>query len=202
VAACDEILAALRRAAMPAAPRPAIDGVGAGGAGAGGADLVARLAEAVAAVGGTLVRVPDRAGADAAVRALPAWREARRVASLVPGVGASTDDLATVADPHDLDGLDLVVLPAALAVAENGAAWIDGPSLPHHALVVVAEHMAVVVDAAAVVPDLHAAYATLDLAGRPRRGLFLAGPSKTAGIEQSLVIGAHGARSCALILVG
>jgi L-lactate dehydrogenase complex protein LldG len=60
----------------------------------------------------------------------------------------------------------------------------------------------VVVEVAAIVPDLHAAYARLDLAGRPRWGLFLAGPSKTADIEQSLVIGAHGARSLTVLLVG
>ena len=129
-------------------------------------------------------------------------RDARRIVSLVPGVGAPTLDAATVKDPHELEGLDLVVLPAELAVAENGATWIEGARLPHHALVVIPEHLAVVVEVGAIVPDLHAAYARLDLAGRPRWGLFLAGPSKTADIEQSLVIGAHGARSLVVLLVG
>jgi L-lactate dehydrogenase complex protein LldG len=32
-------------------------------------------------------------------------------------------------------------------------------------------------------------------------GLFLAGPSKTADIEQSLVIGAQGARSLRVVLI-
>jgi len=32
-------------------------------------------------------------------------------------------------------------------------------------------------------------------------GLFLAGPSKTADIEQSLVLGAHGSRSMTVFLV-
>jgi L-lactate dehydrogenase complex protein LldG len=32
--------------------------------------------------------------------------------------------------------------------------------------------------------------------------LFISGPSKTADIEQSLVIGAHGARSCTVFVVG
>jgi L-lactate dehydrogenase complex protein LldG len=117
-------------------------------------------------------------------------------------VGAATVDAAAVKDPHDLADLDLVVLQASLGVAENGACWIEGGSLPHHALVVIPEHVAVVVAAAALVPDLGAAYAALDLGGRPRWGLFLAGPSKTADIEQSLVIGAHGARSATVLLVG
>jgi L-lactate dehydrogenase complex protein LldG len=197
MAARDEILGALRRNAPPPQPRPALDGVA-----ASFADLPARFAEAVAAVGGALVRVRDLAAADAALRALPIHAEARRVASLVPGVGGATVDAAAVRDPHALADLDLVVLRASLGVAENGACWIEGPSLPHHALVVIPEHLAVVVDASTLVPDLAAAYAALDLPGRPRWGLFLAGPSKTADIEQSLVIGAHGARSATVLLVG
>jgi L-lactate dehydrogenase complex protein LldG len=197
MAARDQILAALRRNAQPGAPRPVLDGVG-----ARFPDLAARFAEGVAAVGGALVRVPDLPAADVALWALPVHRDATRIVSLVPGVGGATVDAAAVKDPHQLEGLELVVLPGALAVAENGAVWIEGSSLPHHALVVIPEHLAVVVQVADIVPDLHAAYARLDLAGRPRWGLFLAGPSKTADIEQSLVIGAHGARSLTVLLVG
>jgi L-lactate dehydrogenase complex protein LldG len=197
MAARDEILAALRRNAPAGPAHPALDGVG-----VTFPDLPARLAEAAVAVGGTCLRVPDLAAADAALRAHPSHAQATRIASLVPGVGAPTFDPAGWEDPHALEGVDLVVLPGALAVAENGAVWIEGAALPHHALVVIPEHVAVVVHARDVVPDLHAAYARLDLARRPRFGLFLAGPSKTADIEQSLVIGAHGARSSLLLLVG
>jgi L-lactate dehydrogenase complex protein LldG len=197
MAARDEILAALRRNAPAGPPHPTLEGVA-----ATFPDLTARFAEAVTAVGGTLLRVPDLAAADAALRALPIHAQARRIASLVPGVGAATVDAAAVKDPHELADLDLTVLRASLGVAENGACWIEGATLPHHALVVIPEHVAVVVDAGALVPDLHAAYAALDLPGRPRWGVFLAGPSKTADIEQSLVIGAHGARSATVLLVG
>jgi L-lactate dehydrogenase complex protein LldG len=197
VDARDEILAALRRNAPAGPPRPALDGVD-----AHYPDLAARFVAAVAEVGGTAVRVADRAAADAALRALPVHARARRVASLVPGVGGATVDLAAVTDPHALADLDLAVLPAVLGVAENGACWIEASALPHRALVVIAEHVAVVLEAAALVPDMLAAVRRIDLAGRPRAGLFLAGPSKTADIEQALVIGAHGARSATVLLVG
>lgn len=197
MAARDAILAALRRAARPPAPRPSLDG-----AGVHYADLPARFVEAVAAVGGSCLRVADLAAADAALAALPARRDAKRVVSLVPGVGSPTEDAATVVDPHALEGLDLAILPGALGVAENGAVWLEGSSLPHRALVVIPEHLALVLSAGDLVPDFHAAYARIDLAGRSRFGLFLAGPSKTADIEQSLVIGAHGARSLVVLLVG
>jgi L-lactate dehydrogenase complex protein LldG len=193
----EDILARLRSAAPAGPEHPRLEGVG-----LAPDELAGRFEASVAAVGGTLVRVADLAAADAAVRALPVHREARQVVSLVAGVGAPTLDAVTVSDPHQLAHLDLVVLRAALGVAENGAAWIEGASLPHHALVVIPEHVVVVVDLASLVPDLHAAYARLDLAGRPRWGLFLAGPSKTADIEQALVIGAHGARSSTTVLVG
>lgn len=47
---------------------------------------------------------------------------------------------------------------------------------------------------------MHHAYKNID-AAKEGFGLFLAGPSKTADIEQSLVICAHGARSLVVYLV-
>lgn len=192
----DEILAALRRAAPPHSPLPDLAGLG-----MRFADPVQQFAEAVAAVGGACIRAPDRAAAHAALADLPVYRDAGQVISLVPTVGRSDVDLAAVPDPHDLEHLGLAILPGQIAVAENGAVWIDGAALAHRAVFVIAEHLVLVVDATDVVHDMHEAYARLE-SSLPRYGTFISGPSKTADIEQALVIGAHGARSLTVFLLG
>jgi L-lactate dehydrogenase complex protein LldG len=170
------------------------------GLGVAFADPVAQLADSVVAVGGACARVASLAAADAAIAALPQAGGAARVVSLVPGVGRPTVDLAEVADPHALADLDLAILPGELAVAENAAVWIDGRALPHRAVFVITNHLVLVVQARDVVHHLHQAYDRL--AGRPRNyGVFISGPSKTADIEQVLVVGAQGARTCTVVVI-
>jgi L-lactate dehydrogenase complex protein LldG len=145
--------------------------------------------------------VPDLAAADAALRELAFYTAARQVVSLVSGVGRASLDIRALPDPHGLKDLDVAILPGDFAVAENGAVWLDGRSLHHRAVFVITDHLVLVVGAGEVVANMHEAYARLE--GRERAyGLFISGPSKTADIEQALVIGAQGARSCTVFLVG
>lgn len=195
MASRDDILAALRRNAPPAVLAPDLTGLG-----VVFDDAFAQLARAVVAVGGAYVRVADLAAAGAAVAALPQAAAAKKVVSLVPGIGQPNVDLAAVEDPHALDDLDLAILPGTLAVAENAAVWVDGRILAHRVVFVITDHLVLVVHARDVVHHMHQAYERLD--GRPRRyGLFISGPSKTADIEQVLVVGAQGARTCTVVLV-
>ncbi len=193
----EEILAALRSASPPEEPLPAGTPV----ASVRYADPLARLGEALRAVGGAMVRAPSAAELAREVGALAERVHASRILSEVPEAGAGTVRLAEVAERHQLEGVQLAVLPGAFAVAETGAVWLPTAGLRHRGIFVIAEHLALVVRADAVVNDMREAYARLRFDG-PGFGVFIDGPSKTADIEQALVIGAHGPRSCTVFVVG
>lgn len=167
-------------------------------------DPVEQFCATVRAIGGDARVVDGPAAAHALVAGLTAGSPTARVVSLVQGVGSSTVDLAALATPHALDGLDLAVVPGRIGVAENGAVWVTDEDVPHRAVYFLCEHLVLVLPASSVVPHMHAAYERLSIPSRAGGGqafgAFLAGPSKTADIEQSLVIGAQGPRS-ALVLV-
>ena len=191
------ILAAVRRARPAEAPLPPEDVAGSASAG----DLAAAFAQACEAAGARCVRVAEPGGLQAAVRALPGAAGAGRVYSALPGVRGDAFAPEELADPRRLEGLPLAVLPGAFGVAESGAVWVEAGALSQRAVLWLAEHLALVVPAAELVPDLHAAYARLRFPG-PGFGVFVAGPSKTADIEQALVIGAQGPRTTTVLLVG
>lgn len=160
-----------------------------------------RFAHSVASAGGRCIEVGESAALGAALAALPELARAKRVYSALPAQPGSAFAANELVDPRRLAGLDAALLPGAFGVAENGAVWVEASSLPLRAALWLAEHLVLVVPAASLVPDLAAAYALLRFEG-PGFGTFVAGPSKTADIEQALVIGAQGPRSTTVVLVG
>lgn len=159
-----------------------------------------RFQEVVASVGGQVVCVPNLAAANRHLESLAVWNTATVRCSVVPGLGSSSFDPAAVADPHDLENVDFAVLRGHLAVAENGAVWVRDDTLKHRVLYFIPQHMALAVPAHNIVHNLHEAYGRIKV-GKHRFAGFISGPSKTADIEQSLVIGAHGARSLTVYLI-
>jgi L-lactate dehydrogenase complex protein LldG len=97
-------------------------------------------------------------------------------------------------DGHDLANVEVGIVKAHFAVAENGAVWLTDDQLGNRALPFICQHLAVVVDEHNVLPTMHDAYAR-NAGHQYSYGAFIAGASKTADIEQSLVLGAHGPRS-------
>jgi L-lactate dehydrogenase complex protein LldG len=157
---------------------------------------------AVAAVAGVCTPVADAAELERRLEDIPAYAGARHIVSAVPGAGLRANVVETsVCDPHELANLDFALVPGDFGVAENGAVWVSGGGLRHRAVYFVAQHLALALPAKALVDDMHQAYERLCF-DAPSFGTFLAGPSKTADIEQALVIGAHGARTLTVFLVG
>lgn len=103
-------------------------------------------------------------------------------------------------DPHDLADLSLFVADAALGVAESGAVWLPLSRVTPSAALFLAEEVVIALDRREFVWDLRDAYARLDVRAEAF-GTFVSGPSKTADIEQSLVIGAHGPKRFTLVLL-
>jgi L-lactate dehydrogenase complex protein LldG len=103
-------------------------------------------------------------------------------------------------DPHLLEDIDHAIINAHLGVAENGAVWITEDLAVYRVLPFICQHLLVVLNAKDIVPTMHYAYDRIGDA-RYGYGAFIAGPSKTADIEQSLVLGAHGPRSMTVFLI-
>ncbi len=201
----DQILSSIRSVQLPEVALPALDGPW-----SCYDDRRGRFCEVLHAVGGQAVIVQHRAELNDRLQELAAFRDAKVICSLVDGVGRADVDLATIADPHELATVDFGIVAGEFAVAENGAVWIIDDKLAHRVLPFIAQHLAIVVPASEIVDHMHAAYARLcDAQGvhdagvfaAPWFGVFISGPSKTADIEQSLVIGAHGARSLTVFLL-
>lgn len=111
----------------------------------------------------------------------------------------NTINFETIKKPQELEDLDILILESDLGVAENGAVWITDKNLPMRALPFITKHLVFVLSKDNIEPYMHQAYSKLS-ESLIDFGVFISGPSKTADIEQSLVIGAHGALSLTIFL--
>jgi L-lactate dehydrogenase complex protein LldG len=125
--------------------------------------------------------------------------EAQTVASAVPEVRGNRP-LEPAGPPGALHDVDLGIVRALFGVAETGSVWLDERQFKVNALGFLVQHLAVLLDPAAIVANLHHAYrdrARFDV----RYGVFMTGPSATADIEGILIHGAQGIRSLTIVPV-
>jgi L-lactate dehydrogenase complex protein LldG len=189
----DAILAAVRAALPPAVERPA--GLEPFDAASDVGALAETFVAAAAAAGAEVIR----SGTGDVARVLEARSAGAR--SVLSFTDISLASPPWTSDPHDLAGLDLAIFESTLGVAESAAVWLTTSDPIARGALFLAERVIVVVAERDLVRDLHAAYARLDVRAHPF-GVFVAGPSKTADIEQALVIGAHGPKAFTVMLVG
>jgi L-lactate dehydrogenase complex protein LldG len=191
----EDILTAIRRQQVPVQELPSLDQ-----AWITYANPFEQFKMLLESVGGQCIAVDSLDEAQQLLASTPAFAEAKEIVSLVPGWPGATIDLNAIDDPHRLETVDFAIARGEFGVAENGAVWVSDAGVKHRALFFICQHLSLVVPYDQILNNMHEAYRRLAFPGRGF-GVFISGPSKTADIEQSLVVGAHGARSLTVYCV-
>lgn len=160
------------------------------------ADKTAQFVTISKGVGGNAVELESGADINALIRTL--YPEAKSIASNLPDISIATFNPDDVADPRDLNGTDLAVISGEVGVAENGCVWIP-QNVKQKVIYFIAEYLVIVLDKKNIVNNMHEAYDKISFHDKGF-GVFISGPSKTADIEQALVVGAHGAKGVTVVL--
>ncbi|QDT88392.1 LutC/YkgG family protein [Gimesia algae] len=196
----NEILSKLRSQSVPKTELPDLQSIELSSQWVRYENPTEQFAEILASVGGQCIPVKNVDDVNQRLSELPAYQEAKNVCSQIAGCGQPNVSIPEITDPHDFENIDFAILPGKFGVAENGAVWISNAGGPARTLYFLSQHVALLVPASEIVNNMHQAYQKLEFAENGF-GTFMSGPSKTADIEQSLVIGAHGARSLIVFLV-
>lgn len=148
-------------------------------------------------VGGKALLI-EKEQLDETIKAL--YPDEKQIASNVDFCSLGNFDANSYDDAHDLKDIDLAVVKGNFAVAENGAIWMKNEKNRHRALYFIAQNIVIVIDEKELLNNMHEAYERISFENTGY-GVFISGPSKTADIEQSLVIGAHGPKSGYVIFI-
>jgi L-lactate dehydrogenase complex protein LldG len=162
-------------------------------------DLIAHFKEILQFVGGEAIELTDGESLNDRIEAI--YPDMKNIISNVEGIRCANIDIQSISDPHDLRDVDLVIIKGEFGVSENAAIWVSERNLVHRVLPFITQHAVIVLDKSQLVWNMHQAYQRAEMQAVDGFGVFISGPSKTADIEQSLVIGAHGSRSLVVFLV-
>jgi L-lactate dehydrogenase complex protein LldG len=161
------------------------------------ATALAQFTQTLVSIGGTVVQVSDLHLIGDEIK--KARDSGKYVVNTLPFLGEVNEEINVSLDATALESVHQAYIGATLGVAENGAVWIYESQMKNRLLPFICQHLFICMRSKDIVPTMHEAYQQIDVF-KEGYGVFLAGPSKTADIEQSLVIGAHGARSLTIYL--
>jgi L-lactate dehydrogenase complex protein LldG len=161
-------------------------------------DSVAQFTTILTAIGGRVIRIHSREEASTFFTGLTQINDA--VINDVPALGNVNSNGLADAGAAQLEPVHTAILRGRLGVAENGAVWLPESAMGNRLLPFLCQQLVLVLTENEIVHSMHDAYAAIR-AGEEGYGVFIAGPSKTADIEQSLVLGAHGPLGLQLLLV-
>jgi len=160
------------------------------------ADKISQFMEMSKGVGGQAILLEGDKDVNVVIREL--YPDARKVCSNVPSISIATTSPDQFDDPHQMREIDLGIIEGEIGVAENGCVWVP-QNVRQKVVYFVSEYLVILLDRKKIVNNMHEAYRDLNFSEKGF-GVFISGPSKTADIEQSLVVGAHGAKGVTVIL--
>jgi len=148
-------------------------------------DLLLQYRNTLESVGGSCFLVESNEELSSIIR-----EESKNKSVVVDTISGNVDNVPHL-DAASLANVDLAILKGTVAVAENAAIWLSEEQMVNRLLPFICQQLIIVINKRDIVATMHQAYAVTDIRSTGF-GAFIAGPSKTADIEQSLVIGAHG----------
>lgn len=137
---------------------------------------------------------------DVALHIKDLFGEPDNIISLSEGINNLTINPAEISSAQKLDQLKLAIIDAQFGVAENGAVWVSEKNIFHRLIPFITLHLVLILIEEQIIENMHEAYEKLSSFDEGY-GVFISGPSKTADIEQSLVIGAQGPLSTTIFLI-
>ena len=152
-------------------------------------DLAQKYMDVFRSIGGTAFVVEDFAKIKNIVG--ENYDTAKRIVTTLPELSDNFELISAAATPHSFENIELAIIRGHFSVAENGAVWLTEELMGQRIIPYICQHLAVIISVDSIVPTLHEAYEKIGL-GNYGFGAFISGPSKTADIEQALVLGAHG----------
>lgn len=161
-------------------------------------DLEEEFIKNAEAVGSKVHKVANHERIKSDIRDL--FPDVKEIISNARNIDISSVDPEKITSSKDLEKLDLAIIEGQFGVAENGAVWISDKNFSHRSIPFIPSHLIMVLDSKNIVENMHDAFFNLrDF--NDGYGVFISGPSKTADIEQSLVIGAQAALSHTIFLI-
>jgi L-lactate dehydrogenase complex protein LldG len=152
----------------------------------------------VETTGGKVIAVKDKDEVAILIKNL--FRDFNNIISFSENINLTTIRHSEIISSKELDELELVILDSQFGVAENGAVWISDTNFSHRLIPFITLHLVLILNEKEIVENMHEAYEKLSSFDEGY-GVFISGPSKTADIEQSLVIGAQGPISTTVFLI-
>ena len=157
-----------------------------------------QFTQTLVSIGGTVVQIADINLIRDEIK--NARDKGEYVVNTLPLLGEVNKEIDLSSNASVLESVHQAYIETTVGVAENGAVWLYESQMKNRLLPFICQHLVICMSSKNIVPTMHEAYQQIDVF-KEGYGVFLAGPSKTADIEQSLVIGAHGARSLLVYLI-